>query len=49
MPFKWYPAEKILDMMAVARLLDLTEVNGERVDKLVTLLVRGSDHAFRLG
>ena len=37
MPFKWYPPEKILDMMAAARLLDLTEVNGERVDKLVTL------------
>jgi glycosyltransferase involved in cell wall biosynthesis len=37
MPFKWYPPAKILDMMAAARLLDLTEVNGERIDKLVTL------------
>jgi glycosyltransferase involved in cell wall biosynthesis len=37
MPFKWYPPETLLDMMAAARLLDLTEVNGERIDKLVTL------------
>lgn len=36
-PFKWYPAERILDHMLGARLLDLTEVNGDRVDLLIGL------------
>jgi glycosyltransferase involved in cell wall biosynthesis len=36
-PFKWYPAERILDQMLAARLLDLTEVNGDKVDLLIGL------------
>lgn len=36
-PFKWYPAERILDHMLAARLLDLTEVNGDKVDLLIGL------------
>jgi glycosyltransferase involved in cell wall biosynthesis len=36
-PFKWYPAETLLNSMVTARLLDLAEVNGERVDLLIGL------------
>ena len=36
-PFKWYPAEKILDHMLACRLLDLTEVAGTPVDLLIGL------------
>lgn len=36
-PFKWYPAEKILDHMLACRLLDLTEFNGTTVDLLIGL------------
>lgn len=36
-PFKWYPPERILDCMAMARLMDLTEVNGQRIDKVIAL------------
>lgn len=36
-PFKWYPAERILDHMLACRLLDLTEVNGDKVDLLIGL------------
>jgi glycosyltransferase involved in cell wall biosynthesis len=36
-PFKWYPPEKVLDHMLACRLLDLTEVNGTRVDLLIGL------------
>ena len=31
-PFKWHPKEEIFSHAAAWRLLDLTEVNGERVD-----------------
>lgn len=37
MPFKWYPPERILDAMIAARLLDVTEVNGNPIDRLITL------------
>jgi glycosyltransferase involved in cell wall biosynthesis len=37
LPFKWYPPECILDQMLVARLVDLSEVNGEKIDRLITL------------
>jgi glycosyltransferase involved in cell wall biosynthesis len=37
LPFKWYPPTRILDLMLAARLLDLTEVNGEKIDRLITL------------
>jgi glycosyltransferase involved in cell wall biosynthesis len=36
-PFKWYPAEKILDHMLACRLLDVTEVMGMPVDLLIGL------------
>lgn len=36
-PFKWYPSEKILDHMLIARLLDLTEACGEKIDRVIGL------------
>jgi len=36
-PFKWYPPSCLLDMMLTARLVDLTEVNGMRIDRVITL------------
>lgn len=36
-PFQPYPAERILDQMLACRLLDLTEVCGDRVDRVIGL------------
>lgn len=36
-PFKWYPPEKILDHILACRLLDVSEVAGTRVDRLIGL------------
>jgi glycosyltransferase involved in cell wall biosynthesis len=36
-PFKWYPAETLLQTMLSARMLDLEEVNGQKVDLLIGL------------
>ena len=36
-PFKWYPPEKILDCMLAARLTDLTEVNGDKIDLMIAM------------
>ena len=36
-PFKWYPPERILDAMLACRLLDLTEANGRKVDRVIGL------------
>ncbi|MBD0327582.1 MAG: glycosyltransferase family 4 protein [Pyrinomonadaceae bacterium] len=36
-PFKWYPAEKILDHMLACRLLDVTEYAGTPIDLLIGL------------
>jgi glycosyltransferase involved in cell wall biosynthesis len=36
-PFKWYPAERILDQMLMCRLLDLTESCGTKVDRVIGL------------
>ena len=36
-PFKWYPAERILDCMLSCRLIDLTESCGYAIDRLVAL------------
>lgn len=36
-PFKWYPPERILDTMLACRLLDLTEFNGRKVDRVIGL------------
>jgi len=36
-PFKWYPAETLLQSMVMARMVDLSEVAGERVDLVIGL------------
>lgn len=36
-PFKWYPPSCLLDVMLMARLVDLTEVNGTPIDRVITL------------
>jgi glycosyltransferase involved in cell wall biosynthesis len=36
-PFKWYPAERILDHILACRLLDLSEANGLPVDRVIAL------------
>ena len=36
-PFKWYPPERILDHILAARLLDLTESCGTRIDLVIGL------------
>lgn len=36
-PFKWYPPEQIIDSIAIARMLDLSESNGVRIDRLIGL------------
>jgi glycosyltransferase involved in cell wall biosynthesis len=36
-PFKWYPAQRILDQMLACRLLDLTSTGGAQVDCLIGL------------
>ena len=36
-PFKWYPPERILDCMLMARLVDAREVNGTRIDRVIAL------------
>ena len=34
-PFKWYPPKEILTHALVWRLMDLTESNGEKIDRLI--------------
>ncbi|EIZ77172.1 putative glycosyl transferase [Novosphingobium sp. Rr 2-17] len=36
-PFKWYPPERLLESIAIARMLDLSESNGMRIDRLIGL------------
>jgi glycosyltransferase involved in cell wall biosynthesis len=36
-PFKWYPPSTLLDTMLAARLVDLSEVNGMAIDRVITL------------
>jgi glycosyltransferase involved in cell wall biosynthesis len=36
-PFKWYPRETLLECMVMGRLMDLTEVNGEKIDLMIGL------------
>lgn len=36
-PFKWYPPEKIIDHMVACRLLDITESNGQAIDRMIGL------------
>lgn len=37
LPFKWYPPEQILDCMMAARLTDITEVNGDKIDRVIAM------------
>lgn len=34
-PFKWYPPQAVIDNIAIARLLDLTESNGQKIDRII--------------
>lgn len=36
-PFKWYPSEALLNCMIMGRMIDLTEVNGERIDMVIAM------------
>jgi glycosyltransferase involved in cell wall biosynthesis len=36
-PFKWYPPETVVDCMMMGRMMDLSEVNGEKIDKVIAL------------
>lgn len=36
-PFKWYPPERILDTMCMARLIDIEEVNGVKIDRTIAM------------
>ena len=36
-PFKWHPPEYILDCMNLGRNVDLTGINGVKIDRLITL------------
>lgn len=37
LPFKWYPAEALLQSMISGRMLDLEEANGQKVDLVIGL------------
>jgi len=37
LPFKWYPPERLLDCMLMARLTDVEEVNGVKIDMVIGL------------
>lgn len=36
-PFKWYPVDSLLDCMMAGRMLDLTEINGEKIDMVIAM------------
>ena len=36
-PFKWYPTSTLLDCMLMGRMIDLTEVNGEKIDRVIAM------------
>jgi len=36
-PFKWYPSSTLLDCMMMGRMMDLTEVNGEKIDLVIAM------------
>jgi len=35
-PFKWYPRDQLLKSLEVWRLLDLSESNGKKIDRIIT-------------
>jgi glycosyltransferase involved in cell wall biosynthesis len=36
-PFKWYPAKSLMNSIQMAKLVDVTEVKGKRVDLMIAL------------
>jgi glycosyltransferase involved in cell wall biosynthesis len=36
-PFKWYPPETIIDAIMIARMVDVKEVNGQPIDRVIAL------------
>ncbi len=36
-PFKWYPPKQIVNCMMMGRLMDLSEVNGEKIDCVIAI------------
>ncbi|GAA4296437.1 glycosyltransferase family 4 protein [Anaerocolumna aminovalerica] len=36
-PFKWYPSSTLLDCMFMGRTMDLSEVNGEKIDRVIAM------------
>lgn len=36
-PFKWYPSGTLIDCMISSRMMDLTEVNGEKIDLVIAM------------
>lgn len=36
-PFKWYPPQQIVNTIATSRMIDLTEANGVKIDRLIGL------------
>ena len=36
-PFKWYPTESLVQSMMMGRMIDLTEVNGEKIDRVIAM------------
>lgn len=36
-PFKWYPTSTLIDCMKMGRMMDLSEVNGEKIDLVIAM------------
>lgn len=36
-PFKWYPVETLVNCMMMGRMMDLSEVNGEKIDCVIAM------------
>ena len=36
-PFKWYPGETLINCMMMGRMMDLSEVNGEKIDRVIAM------------
>jgi glycosyltransferase involved in cell wall biosynthesis len=36
-PFQWYPSDKLINSMLMGRMMDITEVNGEKIDLVIAM------------
>ncbi len=36
-PFKWYPWEKLIDSANISRMIDLSEAEGEKIDRVIAV------------